>query len=188
MGTSKTSLKRGKVLLAEPFMIDPNFKRAAVLLCDHTKAEGSVGFILNKPLQTKIDDLIDDFPEFDSEVFFGGPVQVDSIHYLHSVGDLLEDSVKVAKGVYWGGDFEKLKFLIHSDLIKPSQIRFFIGYTGWSDGQLLDEIDYGSWLLAKMDANYVFKLKPEDLWQSIMTNKGNTFTVIAQVPEDFTWN
>ena len=67
-------------------------------------------------------------------------------------------------------------------------IRFFIGYTGWSDGQLLDEIDYGSWLLAKMDANYVFKLKPEDLWQSIMTNKGNTFTVIAQVPEDFTWN
>lgn len=181
-------LERGKILLAEPFMVDPNFKRAAVLLCEHNKEAGSVGFILNRPLQTKIDELIDDFPDFDSEVYFGGPVQVDSVHYLHSAGNLLVDSVEVAKGVYWGGDFEKLKFLIHSELIKPNQIRFFVGYAGWSDGQLLDEMGYGSWLLANMDANYLFNLKPEVLWQSIMADKGNAFTVIAQVPEDYTWN
>ncbi|WP_367389840.1 YqgE/AlgH family protein [Lewinella sp. LCG006] len=185
---SELFLERGRILLAEPFMVDPNFKRAAVLLCDHSKEEGSVGFILNRPLQTKIDELIDDFPDFDAEVFFGGPVQMDSVHYLHSVGDLLEGSVKVAQGVYWGGDFEKLKFLIHSELINPNQIRFFVGYAGWSDGQLLDEMGYGSWLLATMDANYLFNVKPEALWQSIMTNKGDTFAVIAQVPEDYTWN
>jgi len=185
---SELFLERGKILLAEPFMVDPNFKRAAVLLCEHSKEEGSIGFILNRPLQTKIDELIDDFPDFDSELFFGGPVQVDSVHYLHSVGNLLEGSVEVAKGVYWGGDFEKLKFLIYSELIKPNQIRFFVGYAGWADGQLLDEMGYGSWLLANMDANYVFNLKPEILWQSIMVDKGNAFTVIAQVPEDYTWN
>lgn len=184
----ESTVASGKILLAEPFMLDPNFKRSAVLLCDHSKEEGSVGFILNKPLQTKIDELIDEFPEFDSEVFFGGPVQMDTVHYLHNVGDLLEESIEVSRGVYWGGDFEKLKFLVAQELIKPHQIRFFVGYSGWSEGQLDDEMNYGSWVLANMDANYVFKSEPESLWQSIMENKGNTYSVIAQMPDDISWN
>ena len=147
-----------------------------------------MGVILNKPLQTKIDELIDEFPSFDSEVFFGGPVQMDTVHYLHNVGDLLEESIEVCRGVFWGGDFEKLKFLVAQELIKPHQIRFFVGYSGWSEGQLTDELNYGSWVLANMDANYVFKSEPETLWQSIMENKGSTYSVIAQMPEDLSWN
>ena len=184
----ESTVESGKILLAEPFMLDPNFKRSAVLLCDHSKDEGSVGFILNKPLQTKIDELIDEFPSFDSEVYFGGPVQMDTVHYLHNVGDLLEESIEVCRGVFWGGDFEKLKFLVAQELIKPHQIRFFVGYSGWSEGQLDDEMNYGSWVLANMDANYVFKSEPQTLWQSIMENKGNTYSVIAQMPEDLSWN
>ncbi|MEL6969862.1 MAG: YqgE/AlgH family protein [Bacteroidota bacterium] len=184
----ESTVESGKILLAEPFMLDPNFKRSAVLLCDHSKDDGSVGFILNKPLQTKIDELIDEFPSFDSEVFFGGPVQMDTVHYLHNVGDLLEESIEVCRGVFWGGDFEKLKFLVAQELIKPHQIRFFVGYSGWSEGQLTDELNYGSWVLANMDANYVFKSEPETLWQSIMENKGSTYSVIAQMPEDLSWN
>ncbi|MBL7792479.1 MAG: YqgE/AlgH family protein, partial [Saprospiraceae bacterium] len=130
----REEVKNGSLLIAEPFMLDPNFKRAAVLLCEHSP-EGSIGFILNKPLGMRIDELIEDFPEFDSEVFFGGPVQTDTIHYIHCVGDLLEESVKLTDGVYWGGDFEKLKFLISSQLILPQDIRFFLGYSGWSEGQ-----------------------------------------------------
>ena len=110
----------GKVLLAEPFMVDPNFRRSAVLLCEHND-EGSIGFIMNKPLQMSIDELIEDFPEFDSEVFFGGPVQTDTIHYVHNLGELLEESVEVSRGVYWGGDFEKLKFLIQSNLVQSGK-------------------------------------------------------------------
>ena len=184
----ESTVESGKILLAEPFMLDPNFKRSAVLLCDHSKDDGSVGVILNKPLQTKIDELIDEFPSFDSEVFFGGPVQMDTVHYLHNVGDLLEESIEVCRGVFWGGDFEKLKFLVAQELIKPHQIRFFVGYSGWSEGQLTDELNYGSWVLANMDANYVFKSEPETLWQSIMENKGSTYSVIAQMPEDLSWN
>ena len=184
----ESTVESGRILLAEPFMLDPNFKRSAVLLCDHSKDEGSVGFILNKPLQTKIDELIDEFPSFDSEVYFGGPVQMDTVHYLHNVGDLLEESIEVCRGVFWGGDFEKLKFLVAQELIKPHQIRFFVGYSGWSEGQLDDEMNYGSWVLANMDANYVFKSEPQTLWQSIMENKGNTYSVIAQMPEDLSWN
>lgn len=183
----RQEVSSGKVLLAEPFMLDPNFKRSAVLLCEHSE-EGSVGFIMNKPLNMRIDDLIDGFPEFDSEVFFGGPVQTDTIHYIHNVGSLVEDSIKITDGVYWGGDFEKLKFLITSNLILPKDIRFFVGYSGWTEGQLNDEMVYGSWVLADMDANYLFKSEPKKLWTQVMYNKGDAYTVIAQMPETSNWN
>lgn len=183
----REEIKSGKVLLAEPFMMDPNFRRSAVLLCEHT-GEGSVGFIMNKPLNMRVDELIEEFPEFEGEVFFGGPVQTDTIHYVHNVGDLLEESTKVSEGVFWGGNFEKLKFLISSQLIMPENIRFFLGYSGWTEGQLLDELGYGSWVLADMDANYLFKSRPDMLWQQVMNNKGNAYTVIAQMPDNFSWN
>lgn len=180
-------IARGKVLLAEPFMEDPNFKRAAVLLCDHDD-EGSLGFVMNKPLGASLEELIEDFPEFDSEVYLGGPVQTDTIHFVHNVGDLLEGSVRVADGVYWGGDFDKLKFLIQQQLILPHNIRFFVGYSGWSEGQLADEMLYGSWVVADMDANYLFKIAADNLWKQVMYNKGNAYTVIAQMPDAVSWN
>ena len=183
----KNEIRSGSVLLAEPFMLDPNFKRSAVLLCEHGE-DGSVGFIMNKPLNMRIDELIEDFPEFDSEVLFGGPVQTDTIHYIHNVGELLEDSVKVFDGVYWGGDFEKLKFLISSNLLTPENIRFFVGYSGWSEGQLIDEMVYGSWVQAEMHSNYLFKSQPSHLWQQVMYNKGDNYAVISQMPDPFNWN
>ncbi len=180
-------IRSGKILLAEPYMADPNFSRAAVLLCDHG-AEGSVGFILNKELEMPVEDLIDDFPEFVGNAYYGGPVKTDTIHYLHSKGDLLDGSVLVSEGVYWGGNFEKLKFLISAQLILPEDIRFFVGYSGWGEGQLTEELSYGSWLVADMDANYLLKNEPAKLWQQILTNKGDTYTVIAQMPDEISWN
>ncbi len=180
-------VQTGDVLLAEPFMLDPNFKRTAVLLCEHGK-DGSVGFILNRPLEVSVEDLVHDFPEFKGEVFYGGPVATDTIHYLHNVGDLIDDSVKVAQGVYWGGDFEKTKALIQSGLIEPSNIRFFVGYSSWSEGQLGLEMGYGSWITAQMDPNYLFNMEAEEVWQEVMYNKGNIYTVIAQMKDEVNWN
>ncbi len=177
----------GTVLLSEPFMQDPNFKRSALLLCEHGE-EGSIGFIMNKPLNMRVDDLVESFPEFDSDVLFGGPVQTDTIHFIHNVGDLLEGSIKVTDGVYWGGDFEKLKFLINSQLILPKDIRFFVGYSGWKEGQLVEELKYGSWVLAEMDANYLFKSHPGSLWSQVMDNKGNAFSVIARMSDSIILN
>jgi putative transcriptional regulator len=184
---AKIKIQTGGLLLAEPFMLDSNFKRSAVLLCEHSE-EGSIGFILNKKLDMRVDELIAGFPEFDTQVFFGGPVQTDTIHYIHNVGDLLEDSRKVSDGVWWGGSFEKLKFLISSKLITAANIRFFVGYSGWSEGQLLDEMAYGSWIVADMHPNYLFKSQAGELWSQIMSNKGDTFTVIASIPESAAWN
>ncbi len=135
-----------------------------------------------------VDRLIGDFPEFDAPVFYGGPVATDTLHYVHNVGDLLEDSIKICPGVYWGGHFEKLKFLIESELIKKDNIKFFVGYSGWSEGQLSEEMENGSWVLADMHANYLFKAPSKRLWRKIMKNKGDTFSVIAQLPENISPN
>lgn len=168
-------------------MLDPYFRRAVVLLCEHHD-QGSIGFILNKSIDMGINELMSEFPKFDSEVFYGGPVQTDTLHYVHNVGNLLEDSVPIADGVWWGGDFEKLKFLISSDLVQPGNIRFFVGYSGWTSGQLNNELEYGSWLSATMEANYVFKEKPTRLWSQVMYSKGNTYEIIADMPDQLSWN
>lgn len=180
-------IKAGRVLLAEPFMRDGNFKRAAIFLCEHNE-DGSLGFVMNKPLNMQVNELIADFPEFEAEVYFGGPVQTDTIHYIHNVGEMLDDSVKVIDGIYWGGDFTKLKFLIETKLVKPENIRFFVGYSGWSSGQLWSEMVHQSWVLTEMHANYLFKSKSAMLWEEVMNHKGGVFSVIARLPNGPIWN
>ena len=184
---TKRPVKIGDVLLSEPFMLDSNFRRSAVLLCEHNE-EGSIGFILNKKLDMQVDELIADFPPFEAPVYFGGPVQTDTIHYVHNAGELLDDAYQVTRGVWWGGNFEKLKVLISSDLIQPDNIRFFVGYSGWGTGQLEEEMKTGSWVIADMHPNYLFKSKPGHLWQQIMSNKGSAYSIIATMPDGATYN
>jgi len=180
-------ITRGKVLLAEPFMLDGNFKRSVVLMCEHTE-DGSLGFILNKSLDMKIHELIADFPEIESSVYYGGPVQTDTIHYIHNAGHLLEDSQEILPGVFWGGNFDQLKSLISNGLLSQKDIRFFVGYSGWSKSQLKDEMKFGSWVVADLNLNYLFHNKKSNLWSDVMKHKGDVFSVIAQVPEEMTWN
>lgn len=186
--TKGTLIKTGQVLIAEPFMLDPYFRRSVVLLCAHDEEDGSIGFILNKGIAMTINDLVADFPTFEGEVFYGGPVQTDTLHYIHSAGELLDDSVPLCPGVWWGGDFEQLKFLISSGLLEPNHIRFFVGYSGWSSGQLDEEMSTGSWVTGEMHPNYAFKTSPRRLWSQAMHNKGDLFEVIADMPEQMFWN
>ncbi|MEE9439029.1 MAG: YqgE/AlgH family protein [Saprospiraceae bacterium] len=175
-------VKAGKILVAEPFMRDSPFKRTVILMTEH-RPDGSVGFILNRKIGMKVNDLLAEFPEFDAPVYYGGPVDTDTMHYIHNVGDLLENSNEIVKGVYWGGDFDKLKFLVSNGLVQPQNIKFFIGYSGWSEGQLQGEINEGTWIVEEMFANYAFKAKISKLWSLVLKNKGDAYGVIAQMPE-----
>jgi putative transcriptional regulator len=181
------TIKSGTILLAEPFMLDGNFKRSAILVVEHN-AEGSLGFIINHKVNMRVDELVKDFPEFDAPVYFGGPVGTDTVHYLHRRGDLLEGSDEIAKGIYWGGNYQQLKALIDQQLITPRDIRFFVGYSGWSEHQLEEELEGGSWVTANMYPNYLFKSQPEKLWSQVMENKGNAFSVIAGMREEPSYN
>jgi putative transcriptional regulator len=164
-------------------LLVPNFQRSVVLICEHNDV-GTTGFMLNRLLDTRIHKLVPDFPESKAAVYVGGPVATDSLHYLHNVGEMLEGSVEVCPGVYWGGNFETLKFLMSNGVIKDENIKFFVGYSGWSEGQLEEEMEDPAWLLSEMDANYLFKTKAYVLWQTVMKDKGDTFTVIAQLPDE----
>lgn len=173
-------IKRGQILLADPFMDVSVFKRAAIYMCEHNK-EGSLGFIINKQLDFNIQELVLDFPEFDSNVYYGGPVSTDTIHYVHTKGDILEDAIRITKGIYWGGDFNKLKFFIEKGLIKPNEVRFYLGYSGWEPNQLAQEIETGSWLVADADLNYIFAKRWSVLWNKILEDAGGTKAVISKL-------
>ncbi len=179
----KHKVDTGSLLVAEPFMEESNFRRSVILITDHTKEDGTVGFIINKPLKINISELVEDFPDFKAVAYYGGPVSTNTIHYIHNVGNLLEGSTEINDGVFWGGDFEKLKFLISQELIQPENIRFYIGYAGWSAGQLDQELNASTWILYHMHPNYIFKSKPGNLWNQVMHHKGNIYSVLSQLPE-----
>lgn len=185
---AKNDLDKGIILIAEPFMADPQFKKAVVGICDYSRDAGTVGYILNKPTELKMTELISDFPETDSPVFYGGPVANDTIHYIHRKGDVLDNSMHVGEGLYWGGDFDKLKFLIKTGVFASDDIRFFIGYSGWSPGQLEQEMKTGSWLIDRFDPNYGFSYKPAEMWNLTMKNKGSNFKVIADFSDQINPN
>lgn len=178
----------GSLLVAEPFMADTNFHRSVILVTDHSDEEGTVGFILNKPLTIRVPDLVEDFPDIEAVAYFGGPVSTNTIHYIHNVGMLLDGSTEIAPGIFWGGEFDKLKFLINHEMIRSENIRFFVGYAGWSSGQLAEEMDARSWITADAHANYIFKSKPSRLWNQVMHHKGDVYGVLAQLPEQQIFN
>lgn len=114
----------GILLIAEPFLKDPNFQRTVVLLCDHQE-EGSFGFVINREFDHTLNELMNDMDQLRLPVYFGGPVQMDTIHFLHMYPDIISGSFEVINGIYWGGDFEAAVESLKDGTIQPDKIRFF---------------------------------------------------------------
>jgi len=178
-----TNLKSNQLLIAEPFMEDPNFKRAVVLLCQHD-TDGSFGFILNRKLDLRLGDAVPELEALDMKLFAGGPVQPDTLHYIHNYGDSLKDAHKIDDNVYWGGDFEQLKAMANTGMIETERIRFFLGYSGWDNGQLETETTSDSWILSKPKYDHIFKVQPAQLWHQVLFNMGGEYRVMSHFPDD----
>jgi len=177
--------KAGCLLLSEPTLADPNFARTVVLLVAHSE-EGSVGFVLNRPLELKVKDLGDGFKNSELPVFEGGPVELDTLHYVHRLGPGYVGATEVAHSIYWGGDFE----LIKKDMgdFKSAEIRFFLGYSGWGPGQLDSELKEHAWLVAPALEEDVFELPAEQLWEKAMRGLGKDAADLTKYPMDPRWN
>lgn len=177
---NKLSPKKGRILLAEPFMMDDHFSRSVIYLCDHNK-EGSYGFILNNLLNLKLNDIItdEDLPELD--VFYGGPVHATSLFYIHQLGDILDNSIELGNNIYTGGDFNQIIEFLNLGILNQDKIKFFLGYSGWSKNQLTDEIKTDSWIVSDIDSDNIFE-KDKDLWKSILENKGGKYKALANFP------
>ena len=176
-------LKTGITLLAEPYLIDPNFKRSAVAIVDH-HAEGSVGFVLNHPLDWRVSDVMNNFPDFDDFMSFGGPVQRNTLHFLHRLGPVINDSIHVVGDIYWGGDFEQLTAKIEVGEADPSNVRFFLGYSGWEAGQLEYEMLHDSWVITELTTDLIFETPSDQVWPKAMRRLGNTFGIISDMDEE----
>jgi putative transcriptional regulator len=178
----------GKLLLSEPFMFDENFRRTVVLVCEHTESNGTVGLILNKPINLRLNDVVEGFPPFKGKIFLGGPVGTDTMQFVHKLGNKIENSLKLAENLYWGGNFEQLKNMMASGEVMPDDVRFFLGYSGWSQGQLEDELKDNSWIIADASSQHLFDVPHELLWKSIMKELGGVYTTMAGYPENPTLN
>lgn len=177
----------GSLLISEPFLLDSYFKRAVVLIGEHDE-HGTVGFILNKPTEVKLNDAVEDFPSFDVPLYFGGPVDTDSLFYIHTLGEKLKGSREITKGIYWGGDYYQLRFLVDTRQVHPSQIRFYAGYSGWEPRQLDVEIKEKSWLISSATAKFTFSEDSKCLWSEVLKSMGNEFAILANFPEDPSFN
>ncbi len=160
--TNNIRPERGKILISEPFLMDYYFKRAVVLLAEHNE-EGTFGVILNKPVSTRFDEVVKGFPEFDGQVYLGGPVQSDSLFFLHTLGDIIPESMEIIEGVYWGGDIEVIREMVEVKSISPDDLRFFIGYSGWGPDQLKEELKRNSWVVSDISAKQLLHTDPDAL-------------------------
>lgn len=173
----------GILLISDPFLKDPHFKRAVVFLCEHQK-EGSFGFVLNRFYEHTLNELVTSAENLQLPVYFGGPVQMDTIHFLHQYPEQIPGSVKVADGIFWGGDFEVAIELLKRGIADAGKIRFYIGYSGWGEEQLETELQEKSWLLAEANENIVFHKTVNDTWKDAVRLLGGKYEGIINYPTD----
>lgn len=178
---------KGKLLIAEPSILnDSSFNRTIILITEHTK-NNAVGFILNRPLAFTINDLLPDiFCDF--TIYQGGPVEQDNLYFIHKVGNLIPESIEIDNGIFWGGNFEALKYALNNELLTEKDIRFFLGYSGWSKNQLEREIQSKSWFVSENDYENIFAINDETLWREKLLQKGGNYKLWANAPSDIQQN
>ncbi len=177
-------IKKGCLILADPNIInDPYFNRAIILITENSKDE-VVGFIINKPLEYSLDDIFSGIGK-NHIIYNGGPVNKNNLYYVHNIPNLISNSIKVSDNLFWGGDFEDVKNLIKNNKIKPYDIRFFSGYSGWSISQLKNEIKEKSWIITNNRFNdKILKSKTNELWKEEIKKLGNDYKIWSNAPED----
>lgn len=165
-------------------MNDPNFTRSVVLLTEHGE-QGTMGFVINHPSLLMMDDLIADVKSSDFPVYYGGPVATDTVHFIHRCPDKIIDGEEIAKGIYWGGNFETLKALIAQGEVTNEEVKFFVGYSGWGVTQLQSEMKENTWIVSdQYDADLVFSGDEEKLWKEVIINLGPKYAHISNFPQN----
>ncbi len=179
---------QGKLLVAEPSIFgDFNFHRSVVLLANHENAT-SLGFILNKPLDFNIEDIIPEI-KYTTKIYYGGPVEPDNLYFIHNVPNLIPESIPIDSNIYWGGDFEQTVQLLNQNKINKSNIRFFLGYSGWGEGQLQSEIELNSWIVKdNFDASELINIESKSFWRKQIISMGGDYLIWGNTPENPNYN
>jgi len=178
-----TDIAPGKLLIADPFLKDPNFMRTVVFICEHQQ-EGSLGFVLNRKYKHNIGELISNLEGCEFPVYYGGPVQLDTVHFLHRCPELIPGGIEVINGIYWGGEFDDVIACIHNNALQQAMIRFYIGYSGWGESQLEGEMKEKTWLTTDANKKLVFHGDTNSIWPDALKQMGNEYAQLINYPID----
>jgi putative transcriptional regulator len=173
----------GILLISDPFLKDPNFARTVIFLCEH-HADGSFGLVLNKSFDLELGDLIKDAEGIRFPVYEGGPVQKDTLHFLHQCPQMIEGGMEITDGIFWGGDFEQVLALLRENRLNKNDIRFFLGYSGWSEGQLENELKEKSWITREASRSLVFNMDNNKIWKLALKDMGGEYSQMVNYPLD----
>lgn len=182
----KTKLKpqKGRILISDPFQSDEYFQRSVVYLCEHSN-QGTFGFVLNNLVDINLNQMHPSFPNIAIEMSIGGPVETESMYFIHTLGNELKQSILVDKNICMGGDFRQLYSFITLEHIQANQIKFFLGYSGWSPGQLEEEINRNAWVVAEIEDSFdVMNNQSADAWNQFMKKMGQKFNIMTNFPLD----
>ncbi len=181
---SEYTAKTGSLLISEPFMLDQNFERSVILLCEHDAEQGTIGLILNHRSMLTLQDIIDQLGGTPFPLYFGGPVEGNALFFIHKAFEKLQSGNHIMDDLYWGGDFDLLKELIKSNQITPAEVKLFLGYSGWSSGQLDQEIKDNSWAVHNsFNIDLTFISDGEDLWKEAVISMGPKYAHVANFPK-----
>lgn len=180
-------VQKGSLLVAELALTgDLSFSRSLIYMTEHNNETGSVGFIINKSTDLMINDLLPEV-EGDFKIYKGGPVDEDNLYYLHKLPEILTDSIEIADGIYWGGNFNLLMQELKKGTIPSDKIKFFLGYSGWAPEQLDEEIRADSWIILDNKVD-VFMENDASKWKDKLLELGGEYVIWANSPENPNYN
>ena len=176
---------QGSILISEPFLQDAYFQRSVVLLVEHTK-ECSMGLVLNKKTELLVNTFFSELSKLpEMPIYVGGPVSANRLFFIHSLGDLIiPDSVKINEHLYFDGNFEALKRYILNGHPVEGKVKFFLGYSGWQEGQLNSEITKNSWVVSHATNRNLLLGEGEDFWKRSLESLGSQYETWTKYPKD----
>jgi len=174
---------KGMLLVSEPFLEDPNFDRTVILLCEHND-QGSFGFVINKSANITLKDVVEIADTRDQQLYLGGPVEHNTLHFIHRFPTLV-NAVEIVNGIYWGGDFDQLLTLLDTGDATEEDVKFFVGYSGWEIDQLHEEVKIDSWIVSDIkDPDLLFMQEENELWKRVLDGLGGKFKIYSKYPID----
>jgi len=175
---------QGSILISEPSLQDLYFQRSVVLLVEHNK-KGSMGFVLNKKTDLQVNSFFTELKKMPvMPIYLGGPVCPNRLFFIHSLGNIIPDTIKINDSLYFDGDFEALKQYILSGNPIEGKVKFFLGYSGWTEGQLGKEISSDSWVVTKPNNESIIPAEGDSYWKKSLERLGHHYKTWINYPKD----
>jgi putative transcriptional regulator len=180
-------IEPGSRLISMPSMLDPNFMHTVVLLVDHTPM-GAFGLVVNRQFGANLGGLMSDRTNSSFPVHCGGPVEAQTLQFVHRLPQLISGGTPLGQDLYLGGSIEAMLRAVEEEGV-DDDLRVFLGSSGWGGGQLENELQTGSWRQAPPDASSVFQSgSAESIWRGVLRGLDATGEQLSHLPPDVRWN